>query len=293
MPSDDHWKLVDQLLDLALAEDVGAGDATTLTLVPENAQMTAHFTAREPGVAAGLTVIERLFGKIDPAVSLKIHIQDSEHMKRGSRIATISGPARAILTGERLALNLLQRMCGVASLTRRYVEEIAGTKGKILDTRKTMPGMRVLDKLAVYLGGGVNHRHGLFDMILIKDNHIHLTWPECPAGSVACAIEKAREHSRLPVECEVDTLDQLREALEAEPDMILLDNMDPDTLAQAVHITNTICSDHKLRRPLLEASGRVNLESVRAVAESGVDRISVGALTHSALALDIGLDIDP
>lgn len=291
MTTKDRSALVDALLDLAMAEDIGDGDVTTQCLVPEAVRTSGHFVSRESGVLAGMEIVERLFARIDSGVSVTRIAQEGEHIRRDQQLAEINGPARSILTGERLALNLLQRMSGVASLTRRYVDAVNGTKAKIYDTRKTIPGLRVLDKLAVYIGGGNNHRQGLFDMVLIKDNHIRLAGPSCPQGSVACAINLAREKANLKIMAEVDTLAQLKEALEAEPDMILLDNMDPDTLAEGVRLTNQLTVDHELRRPILEASGCVTLKTVREIASSGVDRISVGAITHSATALDIGLDL--
>lgn len=284
------WAPIDRLLDLALAEDVGAGDVTTEALVPEDAVATGAFVAREAGVLAGLEVVERLYGKLDPAVAVTRHLGEGEHFSAGRVLAGIAGPARAILTGERLALNLLQRMSGVATVSDTYARAVEGTKAKIYDTRKTMPGMRALDKLAVCCGGANNHRAGLHDMVLIKDNHLALMGPSCPEGSTACAVAKARQHTDLPVMVEVESLDQLREVLEVEPDMILLDNMDLDMLRESVRVTFGFARDRGLRRPLLEASGGVTLAAVRDIAETGVDRISVGALTHSARSLDIALD---
>ncbi|MBN2711468.1 MAG: carboxylating nicotinate-nucleotide diphosphorylase [Planctomycetes bacterium] len=284
--------MIDRLLELALDEDVGSGDVTTNSLVPEDEIAYGHFVTRQAGVLAGMEVVERLFSKLDDRVRITRIAREGDRVAAGQKLARIEGPARAVLTGERVALNLLQHMCGVASLTRTYVDTIEGTGAKVYDTRKTMPGMRAIDKLAVYLGGGENHRHGLFDMILIKDNHIKLSGPNCPQGSVACAVGMARDKSRLPVMLEVDNLEQLKEAFEMEPDMVLLDNMDADTLVEAVRLANTIPAQHGLRRPILEASGGVNLKTIRAIAQSGVDRISVGAITHSATALDIGLDFD-
>lgn len=290
MLTQDHWSMIDRLLDLALEEDVGPGDVTTNTIIPEAATVTGHFVARQSGVLAGMEVVKRLWSKMDDRVEVQSIEQEGKHFHPGNKLARIAGPARSILTGERLALNILQRMSGVASITRTYAETVSHTRAKICDTRKTMPGMRALDKLAVYIGGGHNHRRGLYDMILIKDNHLHLTGPTCPEGSVACAINHAREHSDLPIMVEVDTLDQLKEALEVEPDYVLLDNMDVEMLKEAVRLTNTLSGQLNKRRPLLEASGGVTLQTVRLIAETGVDRISVGALTHSAPSLDIALD---
>ncbi len=286
-----RWDLVDRLLDLALAEDVGDGDATTLALVPADARLTAAFVARGGGVLAGLDALERLLHRFDAEVTLMRLAADGETVAPGKRLAQVAGPARSILTCERTALNLLQSMSGVATLTRAYVEAVAGTNAAIYDTRKTRPGMRVLDKLAVVAGGGRNHRFGLHDMILIKDNHLALLdAPETAAGIVE-AVRAARAASTMPVMVEVDTLAQLEAALPVEPDFVLLDNMPPPVLREAVAAADR-CRERGLRRPALEASGGVNLHAVRAIAETGVERISAGALTHSAVALDIGLDYE-
>lgn len=285
------WAEIDHVLLLALQEDLGAGDVTTNTLIPEQVRAKAYFVAREPGIVAGLELVRRLYLALDRRVRVKRLADDGDKMHAGQRLAEVSGPARAILAGERTALNFLQRMCGVATMTRRYVDAVKGLEVKIYDTRKTMPGLRVLDKLAVLTGGGENHRHGLYDMVLIKDNHLQLVWPGGQESSIAGAISRAKMLTDVPVMVEVDTLEQLREALEAEPDMVLLDNMDCEMLALAVEITRKKYAEKKRRRPLLEASGGVSLASVRSIAKTGVDRISIGALTHSAAALDIALDI--
>lgn len=292
MTETDRWSQMDALLDLAMAEDIGTGDVTTNVLIAEDAKASGRFVTRDNGVLAGIEVIARLYSKLDKEVTITRAAPAGSKIHHDQTLATIEGPARSILAGERLALNLLQRMCGVATLTRRYVEAVEGTRCRIFDTRKTMPGLRTIDKLAVYIGGGINHRRGLFDMILIKDNHLRLNDPSCPQGSVACAIHTAREKSKLEVMVEVETMEQLKEAIDAEPDMILLDNMDTEMLAEAVEITNRITTERRLRRPSLEASGRVTLQTVKQIAETGVDRISVGAITHSAKSLDIGLDLD-
>ena len=286
MPQIDPWKQIDNLIALALAEDVGPGDATTLALATKECTLNAEFVAREAGILAGIQVLRHLFRQIDPAVELREIKKDGEAFGKGDRLAGVSGPARAILTGERLALNILQHMCGVATLTRRYVEAVRGTRAGIYDTRKTRPGHRALDKMAVLLGGGRNHRQGLYDMILIKDNHLALAH----IPSTAEAVARARKNSDLEIMIEVDTLDQLRQVLPQEPDYVLLDNMGPEVLREAVRITDDFARESGRKRPQLEASGGVNLQSVAAIAASGVDRISIGALTHSAPALDIGLD---
>lgn len=278
--------LIDKLLFLALEEDVGKGDVTTNALIPQEARAIGRFVARQPGVVAGLAVLERLFAHLDPAVTIRRIAKDGEHIPADAPIAEIEGPARPILAGERVALNLLQRMCGVATLTRVFVEAVQGTGVKIYDTRKTMPGMRVLDKLAVFIGGGENHRYGLFDMVLIKDNHIAL----CKGQPLALLVQEARKKTRLPITIEVEDLNQLREVLEAEPEIVLLDNFEEEALREAVHLVRRVCKDENLRRPILEASGGITLENVKSYAATGVDRLSIGALTHSAVALDIGLD---
>ncbi|MCD8139358.1 MAG: carboxylating nicotinate-nucleotide diphosphorylase [Planctomycetaceae bacterium] len=283
--------LVDRLLDLTIDEDIGSGDATTLSLFPDPGSAQGDFTARQSGVMAGGGVVARFYARLgarfadnDAAVTVEALKRDGDLFKKGDKLLRVAGDAAVILMGERGALNLLQRMCAVAGRTRQYADKVAGTRAKVYDTRKTTPGHRVLDKLAVRAGGGANHRMGLFDMILVKDNHL------AKYGGPAKAVAAARSRSSLPVMVEVDTLDQLREALPAEPDYILLDNMGPDTLTAAVGITDSVTGEKGLKRPELEASGGITLETVAAAAASGVDRISVGALTHGAGSVDIGLD---
>lgn len=288
---DEHAKLVDRLLDLAIDEDVGTGDATTMSLFPEPGDASAEFTAREPGIMAGGPVVARLYARLgkrfannEAAVDVETVVPDGKNFKAGDILIRVGGDAAVILMGERPALNLLQKMCAIAARTRRYADLTTGTKAHIYDTRKTTPGHRVLDKMAVRAGGGVNHRMGLYDMILVKDNHL------AHFGGPAKAVRAARERSSLPVMIEVDTLAQLEDALSAEPDFILLDNMNASILSEAVALTDRITAERKLRRPQLEASGGINLDTVAAAAASGVDRISVGALTHGAGSIDIGLD---
>lgn len=292
------WRAIDALLRLALEEDVGPGDATTDALVPPDAVAAADFVARVGGVMAGGALIARLFAHLDGQGHIRPGAaapeaspvrweqvrEDGVFFAPGDRLARVRGPARPILVAERTALNLLQRMCAIAARTRDYVDAVAGTRAAILDTRKTCPGHRALDKWAVRAGGGQNHRLGLHDMIMVKDNHLAIA--QSPAG----AVRLARESSKLPIMVEVDDFDQLRDALTAEPDYVMLDNMDADRLARAVALTDDICEKKKLRRPSLEASGGVNLTTVARLAASGVDRISVGALTQGVPAVDIGLD---
>jgi len=265
----------------ALAEDLGlAGDITTNAVIPADAVASAVFAARKPGVIAGVDVAAAAFHYLDPNVKFEILASDGVRVESGTKIARVSGSARALLSAERVALNFLGRLSGIATLTRRYVDAVAGTRAQIVDTRKTTPGLRALEKYAVRAGGGMNHRIGLFDAVLIKDNHIAV------AGGIGPAIAAARAHvgHMVKIEVEVDTLEQLAEALEHQIDAVLLDNMTPDQLAEAVRLVNG--------RAITEASGGVNLDTVRAIAEAGVDLISVGALTHSATVLDVGLDIE-
>ena len=282
----------DQLLKLALFEDVQTvGDLTCLALVPESVQGAAAVAARSGGILAGISLIPRILSAVDPELVWKPLLDDSTELYRGTVVGTICGPARGLLVAERPLLNFLGRLSGIATLTRQYVDAISGTKSKIYDTRKTTPGWRRLEKYAVHCGGGQNHRTGLYDAILIKDNHLALgqqgRQPFSPAEAVIRVKEFLRQRfMELPiVEIEVDTLDQLREVLPTNPDIVLLDNMTPPQIAKAVQIRNSVKPNVQL-----EASGGITLETVRAVAVTGVERISVGALTHSAVSLDFGLD---
>lgn len=261
----------------ALHEDIGNGDITTLLTVPRETEATALFVAKQDGVVAGLAVAEAAFRAVDPTLIFRENIADGRHVAPGKEIAEVSGSAASILTAERVALNFLQRMSGIATLTARYVSLVSHTKARILDTRKTTPGLRRLEKYAVTVGGGFNHRFGLSDGILIKDNHI------AAAGGVTAAVTSAKNGAphTLKIECEVTNLEQLEEAIAAGADSVLLDNMPLNLLKQAVEF----CAG----RVITEASGGVNEQTVAAVAETGVDLISVGALTHSAPALDISL----
>jgi nicotinate-nucleotide pyrophosphorylase (carboxylating) len=271
-------------VQLALAEDIGDGDVTTLATVPDSATARAVMRAREPLVAAGLALAEAAFRELSPAVSIEAVASDGKSLKAGGELLKISGPAGAILTAERVALNFVQRLSGIATLTAQFVDAIKGTQAKILDTRKTTPGWRRLEKYAVVCGGGRNHRFGLFDMVLIKDNHL-AALRDAEPNAVAVAVRQARaKHPKLKVEVEADTLEQVEQAVAAGADIVLLDNMNPVQLRLAVQK----CKD----RAQTEASGGVNLASVRAIAETGVDFISAGALTHSARAVDIGLDFE-
>jgi nicotinate-nucleotide pyrophosphorylase (carboxylating) len=261
----------------ALEEDIGSGDVTTDTIVPANATLRGRIVTKADGVVAGLAVAEQVLRTLDHSVEFTDRVEDGAKVTRGTVLADLQGSARALLTGERTALNFLGRMCGIATLTRKFVDAVAGTKAVILDTRKTAPGLRTTDKLAVRLGGGQNHRTGLFDMILIKDNHIDF------AGSITAAVERARASgTNLEIEVETRTVDNVREALALGVERILLDNMSIDTMREAVAICNG--------RAKLEASGNVTLDNVLEVAGTGVDYISVGALTHSPKVFDVSLE---
>jgi nicotinate-nucleotide pyrophosphorylase (carboxylating) len=272
--------LIEPLVRAALLEDLGrAGDVTSDAIVPADAEVEAVIAARQPGVVAGLEAALLAFELVEPGLRVERLCADGARVARGDRVAHISGPARGVLAAERTALNLLSRMSGVATATRALADAIAGCKAKIVCTRKTTPGLRTLEKEAVRLGGGANHRFGLDDAMLIKDNHLAL------AGGVKPALERARAHAGhlVKIELEVDTLDQLAEALEIGVDAVLLDNMSPETLRRAVAMVEG--------RAVTEASGRISPETVAAVAATGVDLISSGWITHSAPILDLGLDI--
>ncbi len=268
----------------ALAEDIGTGDVTTLSMVPETAQATAVMRGREPLVCAGLEFARVSFQQLSPKVRVTAAATDGQRTTAGQELLKISGPARALLSAERVALNFVQRLSGVATLTAAFVEAVKGTGAVILDTRKTTPGWRRFEKYAVACGGGRNHRLGLHDMVLVKDNHLAALRAE-PGGAIAAAVRRARErYPGLRIEVEADTLDQVDQALAAGADLILLDNMSLAQLRLAVQK----CKG----RARTEASGGVTLATVRGIAETGVDLISVGALTHSARAVDIGLDFE-
>lgn len=275
-----HPLTVEPIVRAALAEDLGrAGDITTDSIIPAGAVATARIAARKDGRVAGLEAALIAFRLLDPDIAVALERIDGEDVPPGGTIATLTGKARALLTAERTALNLMGRLSGIATATRALVREVEGTKARVVCTRKTTPGLRVLEKHAVKLGGGFNHRFGLDDAVLIKDNHIAV------AGGVRPAVDRVRAAigHMVKVEVEVDTLDQLDELLGLPVDVVLLDNMDPDTLRRAVRMVDG--------RLLTEASGNVTLATVRAIAETGVDMISCGWLTHSAPNLDLGLDM--
>jgi len=273
-----------ELVKAALSEDVGRGDWTTQWTVPCDSRERAMIVAKEPLVVAGVACVQAVFTAVDPELDVEILAPDGTAVEPGDVLCRVQGITWSILTAERTALNFLGHLSGIATLTRRFVEAVAGTDARIVDTRKTTPGWRLLEKAAVRSGGGTNHRIGLYDMILIKDNHADA------AGGVVAAVAEARDWNDLglPVEVEVRTLEELDSVLPLQVDRILLDNMDPATMKEAVARAHGLGDD----RPLLEASGNVTLETVRGVAETGVDLISVGALTHSAPAADISLRIE-
>ncbi|HEY6805555.1 MAG TPA: carboxylating nicotinate-nucleotide diphosphorylase [Pyrinomonadaceae bacterium] len=261
----------------ALEEDIQTGDATTNSIVPADATLHGRIVAKQDGVVAGLEVAAAVFHELNADVSFHAVVLDGAVVTNRTTVAELNGSARSLLTGERTALNFLGRMSGIATLTKQFVDAVAGTNAKILDTRKTVPGLRTLDKWAVKLGGGENHRVGLFDMILIKDNHIDF------AGSITAAVERARAaNSGLEIEVETRTLEDVQEALSLGVSRILLDNMTAETMTRAVALTNG--------KAKLEASGNVTLENVLEVARTGVDYISIGALTHSAKVFDVSLE---
>ena len=271
--------LVEQAVDAALAEDLGSvGDITTDAIIPAESQGEASIVARKTGVIAGLDLVEAAFKSLDPETRFRRVVQDASKVEAGGTIATVAGKTRALLIGERTALNFLGRLSGIATLTAAYVAAIQGTCAKIVETRKTTPGLRAFEKYAVRCGGGMNHRFGLYDAVLVKDNHI------AAAGGLAGALQKlrARVGHLVRIEIEVDTLDQLEDALNFPIDAVLLDNMDVETLRKAVALVNG--------RVVTEASGGVTLENVGEIAKTGVDLISVGALTHSARSLDSSLE---
>ena len=275
------------LLTAALKEDVGSRDITSAALVPKGQLAKAEIVVRREGVIAGLQIAEWIFGLTDPKIKFQPMVKDGQKVYPDKAAAFLEGPARGILIGERVALNFLGRLSGVATLTRAFVEKVRGTPAKIFDTRKTTPGLRGLEKYAVRMGWGINHRAGLYDGVLIKDNHLRL------AGGVEKAVAQVRAtvQKNVPIEVEVSDLKEFRQALGARADLILLDNMKLAEIQEAVKLRNAVARSKGGAKPLLEVSGGVNLENVRQIALTGVDRISVGALTHSAPALNLSLEI--
>ncbi|MFZ5595687.1 MAG: carboxylating nicotinate-nucleotide diphosphorylase [Bacillota bacterium] len=271
--------LVREIIMRALREDIGTGDITTQSIVSENYVTIGFIRAKEPGVVAGIGVAGEVFLQLNPDISYQPRVRDGESITAGQLLARVEGDAMAILTGERVALNFLQRMSGIATRTAYLAGLIAGEKAKLTDTRKTTPGLRVLDKYSVRVGGGLNHRFGLYDAVLIKDNHIKV------AGSIAGAISRARSNAphTMKIEVEVETLQGVEEAIMAGADIVMLDNMDLESMEKAVRLADG--------RVLLEASGNVNSQTILSIAKTGVDLISVGSITHSVRSLDISLDV--
>jgi nicotinate-nucleotide pyrophosphorylase (carboxylating) len=270
---------LNDLIENALSEDIGQGDVTTEATIPVDSTSTAEMLAKQEMVLAGLDVSREVFHYLDPATKFEPRAKDGDKIKAGTVLARVSGKTRVLLTGERVALNLLQHLSGIATLTAKYVEQLNGLKAQVLDTRKTTPGLRQLEKYAVRMGGGKNHRMGLYDMVLIKDNHI------ASAAGIANAVLRVRNkmQSRFKIEVETKTLDEVREALAAQADTIMLDNMPVEIMREAVKLI--------AGRALVEASGNVTLDTIRAIAETGVDFISTGSITHSAPAADISMKI--
>ena len=271
-------QLIDDLLELAFAEDIGDGDHTTLSTIPSDAMGRSRLIIKEDGILAGVDMARKVFEKLDPSIKMEVMIEDGAKVKKGDIVFTAEGPIRSLLIAERTMLNIMQRMSGIATTTARYQERLKGLDTKVLDTRKTTPGMRLLEKEAVKIGGGANHRIGLFDMILIKDNHVDF------AGGIPEAVKRAKEYCRakgkdLKIEVEVRNEDEIRQALEAGVDRIMLDNFTPERTREAVKLIGG--------RTEIESSGGITIDTLRAYGECGVDYISVGALTHSVKGLDM------
>jgi nicotinate-nucleotide pyrophosphorylase (carboxylating) len=271
-------ELIDALIDLAFAEDIGDGDHTTLSTIPADAMGRQHLLVKEEGILAGVDIARRVFERYDPSLKMTVMIGDGSRVKPGDIAFVVEGPVRSLLVTERTMLNIMQRMSGIATMTDRYQERLKGLKAKVLDTRKTTPGMRILEKEAVRIGGGANHRIGLFDMILIKDNHVDF------AGGIPNAVSRARAYLKekgkdLKIEVEVRNTDEIRQALDARVDRIMLDNFTPERTAEAVALIGGAAE--------IESSGGITLDTLRAYGEAGVDFISVGALTHSVKGLDM------
>lgn len=278
---DTREKLIDQLIDLSFAEDIGDGDHTTLSTIGPDAMGRQHLLVKEEGILAGVEIARKVFEKFDPSLKMTVFIEDGAHVKPGDIAFVVEGPVRSLLQTERLMLNIMQRMSGIATVTAKYQEKLAGLDCKVLDTRKTTPGMRILEKDAVKIGGGHNHRIGLFDMILIKDNHVDF------AGGITAAVTKAKEYCRekgkdLKIEVEVRNTDEIKEALAMGIDRIMLDNFTPERTAEAVKLIRATAPGVEI-----ESSGGITLDTLRSYGEAGVDFISVGALTHSVKGLDL------
>lgn len=277
-----YENLINKLIDLGIEEDINTGDITTESIIPESMTATATMTAKQDGVISGLEIVKMVYDRFQDDVVFTPYFNNGDHVKKGDVILKIEATYPTLLRGERLSLNIFQRMCGIATETARYVKELAGTHTQLLDTRKTAPGLRVLDKMAVKHGGGTNHRMGLYDMAMIKDNHIKM------AGGIAKAVEQVRSRilSDIKIEVEATNLDEVKQAIEAGADIIMLDNMSNPAMTEAVALIRK--SDKGIKT---EASGNMNIERLHEVAETGVDFISVGALTHTVKGMDISMNI--
>lgn len=278
---DTKEQLIDRLIDLSFAEDIGDGDHTTLSTIGPDAMGRQHLLVKEEGILAGVDIARRVFAKFDPSLKMTIYINDGTHVKPGDIAFVVEGPVRSLLQTERLMLNIMQRMSGVATMTHTYQSRLEGLSCHVLDTRKTTPGMRILEKEAVRIGGGMNHRIGLFDMILIKDNHVDF------AGGIDKAVARAKSYCKekgkdLRIEVEVRNTDEIRQALAADVDRIMLDNFTPEATAEAVKLIRSVNPNVEI-----ESSGGITLDTLRAYGEAGVDFVSVGALTHSVKGLDL------
>ena len=277
-----YENLINKLIDLGIEEDINTGDITTESIIPESMTATATMTAKQDGVISGLEIVKMVYDRFQDDVVFTPYFNNGDHVKKGDVILKIEATYPTLLRGERLSLNIFQRMCGIATETARYVKELAGTHTQLLDTRKTAPGLRVLDKMAVKHGGGTNHRMGLYDMAMIKDNHIKM------AGGIAKAVEQVRSRipSEIKIEVEATNLEEVQQAIEAGADIIMLDNMSNAAMTEAVAVISKAEKGIKT-----EASGNMNIERLHEVAETGVDFISVGALTHTVKGMDISMNI--
>lgn len=300
MKFDFETEKIDALIHLAIQEDIGSGDITTENLIPENLIVEGSFIAKESGVIAGLPVVEYFFSRLDKGISLKQRVMEGAFVMKGEAIATIKGNAKGLLSGERIALNFLQRLSGIATMTAQFVDRVKPLKTHIMDTRKTIPGWRYLEKYAVAVGGGINHRMGLYNQVLVKDNHLDIMKDKLSKNVSAnfSTIERVVSTLRqkikkgILIEVETRTLEEVVDTLKAGVDIILFDNMNIAQLKEAVETVKNWKPSQRHDKPLTEASGNITLENVHPVAQTGVDRISVGAITHSAKALDISLEIN-
>jgi len=296
MQTEFDFEEIKNIVQLAIKEDIGTGDITSMMFIPEGSQSEGKLIAKEAGIVAGLPVAEYVLSQIDKDLILTVNVEDGSRVEKGSVIASVKGLTLSLLSAERLVLNFLQRLSGIATATNKFAEKIKGYKSQILDTRKTTPGWRYLEKYAVKIGGGANHRMGLYDQILIKDNHLEIMEPEKEGGNISSLVKKARKNiaKEVLIEVEVENLCQIKEMVDAGVDIILFDNMAPSKINEAVEMVKEFenSRDEGTGRVILtEASGNITIKNVEEYAKAGVDRISVGMITHSARALDISFDI--